>query len=140
MAPPSPLAALQETSEDAKYAMCHVFVSKVKSGPAAGTFVPLASIVVTDQSDVKMKVVLWRRAAFWALTVHPGDILLVTGNVWHAVSQLCGGGASPCRSSVPGLVTSSALINFGACYLATTSRGLTRFQRGPTLKGLTFRL
>lgn len=123
--------------------MSHVFVSKVKSGPAAGTFVPLASIVVTDQSDVKMKVVLWRRAAFWSLTVHPGDILLVTGNVWHSQSvtgQLCGGGASPCHSSVPGLVTSSALINFGACYLATASCGLTRFQHGPTLKGLTFRL
>lgn len=40
---------------------------------------PLASIVVTDQSGVEMKVVLWRRAAFWALTVSPGDVLLITG-------------------------------------------------------------
>uniref|UniRef100_A0A8P4GKM8 Shieldin complex subunit 2 first OB fold domain-containing protein n=1 Tax=Dicentrarchus labrax TaxID=13489 RepID=A0A8P4GKM8_DICLA len=58
---------------------CHLKEVKVKSGPAAGTFVPLASIVVTDQSGVEMKVVLWRRAAFWALTVSPGDVLLITG-------------------------------------------------------------
>ncbi|KAG7232791.1 hypothetical protein INR49_008089, partial [Caranx melampygus] len=51
----------------------------VRSGPSAGTTVPLASIVVTDQSGVEMKVVLWRRAAFWVLTVSPGDILLITG-------------------------------------------------------------
>lgn len=53
---------------------------KLKSGPSAGTLVPLASIVVTDQSAVEKKVVLWRRAGFWALTVSPGDILLITGD------------------------------------------------------------
>ncbi|KAM9847975.1 shieldin complex subunit 2 [Aulostomus maculatus] len=58
---------------------CHVKEIKVKSGPTAGTLVPLASIVVTDQSGVEMKVVMWRRAAFWTLTVNPGDILLITG-------------------------------------------------------------
>ncbi|XP_065815482.1 shieldin complex subunit 2 isoform X2 [Labrus bergylta] len=58
---------------------CHLKEVKVKSGAAAGSFVPLASIVVTDQSGVEMKVVLWRRAAFWVLTVSPGDILLITG-------------------------------------------------------------
>ncbi|XP_049927243.1 shieldin complex subunit 2 isoform X1 [Epinephelus moara] len=58
---------------------CHLKEVKVRSGPAAGTSVPLASIVVMDQSGVEMKVVLWRRAAFWALTVSPGDILLITG-------------------------------------------------------------
>ncbi|XP_074531361.1 shieldin complex subunit 2 [Halichoeres trimaculatus] len=58
---------------------CHLKEVKVKSGPAAGTTVALASIVVTDQSGVEMKVVLWRRAAFWVLTVTPGDILLLTG-------------------------------------------------------------
>ncbi|KAL3971616.1 cholesterol 7alpha-monooxygenase [Sarotherodon galilaeus] len=57
---------------------CHLKEVKVKSGPSAGTSVPLASIVVTDQSGVEMKVVLWRRAAFWALTVGPGDVLLIT--------------------------------------------------------------
>ncbi|KAK2921568.1 hypothetical protein Q8A73_001053 [Channa argus] len=58
---------------------CHLKEVKVKSGPSAGTFVPLASVVVTDQSSVEMKVVLWRRAAFWVLTVSPGDVLLITG-------------------------------------------------------------
>ncbi|KAM4591730.1 shieldin complex subunit 2 isoform 2-T2 [Odontesthes bonariensis] len=58
---------------------CHLKEVKVKSGPSAGTSVPLASIVVLDQSNGEMKVVLWRRAAFWALTVSPGDILLITG-------------------------------------------------------------
>lgn len=54
---------------------------QVRSGPSAGATVPLASIVVTDQSGVEMKVVLWRRAAFWVLTVSPGDILLITGRI-----------------------------------------------------------
>uniref|UniRef100_A0A3Q3J4B2 Uncharacterized protein n=1 Tax=Monopterus albus TaxID=43700 RepID=A0A3Q3J4B2_MONAL len=58
---------------------CHLKEVKVKTGPSAGTLVPLASIVVTDQSAVEMKVVLWRRAAFWVLTLSPGDILLITG-------------------------------------------------------------
>ncbi|XP_015233027.1 PREDICTED: protein FAM35A [Cyprinodon variegatus] len=58
---------------------CHLKEVQVKSGPSAGAFVPLASIVVTDQSGAEMKVVLWRRAAFWVLTVNPGDVLLITG-------------------------------------------------------------
>ncbi|XP_034040883.1 shieldin complex subunit 2 [Thalassophryne amazonica] len=57
---------------------CHLKEVRVKSGPCARSLVPLASIVVTDQSGVEMKVVLWRRAAFWVLTVGPGDILLIT--------------------------------------------------------------
>uniref|UniRef100_A0AAQ5ZDS2 Shieldin complex subunit 2 C-terminal domain-containing protein n=1 Tax=Amphiprion ocellaris TaxID=80972 RepID=A0AAQ5ZDS2_AMPOC len=61
----------------------HLKEVKVKSGPSAGTFVPLASIVVTDQSGVEMKVVLWRRAAFWTLTLSPGDLLLITGTEVH---------------------------------------------------------
>ncbi|XP_072534459.1 shieldin complex subunit 2 isoform X2 [Salminus brasiliensis] len=58
---------------------CHLKEIKVKSGASAGSSVPLASLIVTDQSGVEMKVVLWRTAAFWALTVYPGDILLITG-------------------------------------------------------------
>lgn len=58
---------------------CHLKEVKVKTGASAGTSVPLATLIVTDQSDVEMKVVLWRTAAFWALTVFPGDILLITG-------------------------------------------------------------
>lgn len=62
-------------------------VLKPRSGPAAGSLVPLASIVVTDQSGVEMKVVLWRRAAFWVLTVRPGDVLLIKGTMWHWTYQ-----------------------------------------------------
>uniref|UniRef100_A0A673BUL7 Uncharacterized protein n=1 Tax=Sphaeramia orbicularis TaxID=375764 RepID=A0A673BUL7_9TELE len=62
---------------------CHLREVKVRSGPSAGTLVPLASIIVTDQSCIDMKVVFWRRAAFWALTVRPGDILLITGLQVH---------------------------------------------------------
>ncbi|XP_027030648.1 shieldin complex subunit 2 [Tachysurus fulvidraco] len=62
---------------------CHVKEIRVKSGASAGSSVPLATLIVTDQSGVEMKVVLWRAAAFWALTVYPGDILLITGVTVH---------------------------------------------------------
>lgn len=58
---------------------CHLKEVKVKTGASAGSSIPLATVIVTDQSDVEMKVVLWRTAAFWTLTVSPGDILLITG-------------------------------------------------------------
>lgn len=61
---------------------CHVKEITVKSGTSTGSSVPLATVIVTDQSGVEMKVVLWRAAAFWALTVYPGDILLLTGQVY----------------------------------------------------------
>nr|XP_048277496.1 shieldin complex subunit 2 isoform X3 [Myodes glareolus]XP_048277498.1 shieldin complex subunit 2 isoform X3 [Myodes glareolus] len=57
---------------------CHVKEINVKSGPHSGSKVPLATIVVIDQSEMKRRVVLWRTAAFWALTVFPGDIILLT--------------------------------------------------------------
>ncbi|XP_019715672.1 shieldin complex subunit 2 isoform X2 [Hippocampus comes] len=52
---------------------------KVKRGASAGSLVPLASLVVTDQSAVDMTVLLWRRAAFWAAAVDVGDVLFITG-------------------------------------------------------------
>ncbi|XP_030628252.1 uncharacterized protein LOC115810460 [Chanos chanos] len=58
---------------------CHLKEIKVKSGALAGSAVPMATVIVTDQSGEEMKVVLWRAAAFWALTVYPGDVLLITG-------------------------------------------------------------
>lgn len=61
---------------------CHVREIRVKSGASTGSSVPMATVIVTDQSGVEMKVVLWRAAAFWALTVYPGDILLITGEVY----------------------------------------------------------
>ncbi|GAB1298729.1 Shieldin complex subunit 2 [Apodemus speciosus] len=57
---------------------CHVKEINVKSGPNSGSKVPLAMIVVIDQSEIKKRVVLWRTAAFGALTVFLGDIILLT--------------------------------------------------------------
>lgn len=57
---------------------CHLKEVRVRSGTSAGSAVPLATIVVTDQSGTERKVVLWRAAAFWALTVYPGDLVLIT--------------------------------------------------------------
>lgn len=59
-------------------APCHVKEINIKSGPNSGSKVPLATIVVIDQSEIKKKVFLWRTAAFWALTVFLGDIILLT--------------------------------------------------------------
>ncbi|XP_043332318.1 shieldin complex subunit 2 isoform X1 [Cervus canadensis] len=62
---------------------CHMKEINIKSGPNAGSKVPLATIVVTDQSEMKKKVFLWRTAAFWALTVFLGDIILLTDVTIH---------------------------------------------------------
>lgn len=62
---------------------CHVKEVNIKSGPNSGSKVPLATITVVDQSEVKKKVVLWRTAAFWALTVFLGDIILLTDVTIH---------------------------------------------------------
>ncbi|XP_072679984.1 shieldin complex subunit 2 isoform X4 [Canis lupus baileyi] len=62
---------------------CHVKEINIKSGPNSGCKVPLATIAVTDQSGIKKKVSLWRTAAFWALTVFPGDIILLTDVTVH---------------------------------------------------------
>ncbi|XP_061693524.1 shieldin complex subunit 2 isoform X2 [Syngnathoides biaculeatus] len=58
---------------------CHLKEIKVKRGPSAGSSVPLASLVVTDQSGVDVTVALWRRAAFWAAAVDVGDVVFITG-------------------------------------------------------------
>ncbi|XP_061915351.1 shieldin complex subunit 2 [Entelurus aequoreus] len=62
---------------------CQLKEVKVKSGPSTGTLIPLATMVVTDQSSVDMKVVLWRQAAFWALAVGVGDVVSITGLRLH---------------------------------------------------------
>ncbi|XP_030059159.1 LOW QUALITY PROTEIN: shieldin complex subunit 2 [Microcaecilia unicolor] len=56
----------------------HIKEIQIKSGPQAGTKVPLATIIVFDQSEVERKVVLWRTAAYWSLTVFPGDIICLS--------------------------------------------------------------
>uniref|UniRef100_A0A8D2DWJ2 Shieldin complex subunit 2 first OB fold domain-containing protein n=1 Tax=Sciurus vulgaris TaxID=55149 RepID=A0A8D2DWJ2_SCIVU len=62
---------------------CHVKEINIKSGANSGSKVPLATIIVIDQSEIKKKVFLWRTAAFWALTVFLGDIILLTDVVIH---------------------------------------------------------
>ncbi|KAG9483891.1 hypothetical protein GDO78_009681 [Eleutherodactylus coqui] len=57
---------------------CHVKEIKVKSGPNVGSTLPLAAIVVTDQSEVKHTVLMWRTAAFWSLALLPGEIIVLT--------------------------------------------------------------
>ncbi|NXJ61999.1 SHLD2 protein, partial [Rostratula benghalensis] len=66
---------------------CHIKEIQVKTRPKSSCKVPVATIVVTDQSAIERKVVLWRGAAFWSLTVFPGDIVLLTDvtmyeNLW----------------------------------------------------------
>ncbi|NXF06651.1 SHLD2 protein, partial [Smithornis capensis] len=66
---------------------CHIKEIQIKTRPKSPCKVPVATIVVTDQSEVDRKVVLWRGAAFWSLTVFPGDVVLLTDivvyeNLW----------------------------------------------------------
>ncbi|NXX95690.1 SHLD2 protein, partial [Centropus bengalensis] len=60
---------------------CHIKEIQVKTKPKSSCKVPVATIVVIDQSEVERKVVLWRGAAFWSLTVFPGDIVLLTDTI-----------------------------------------------------------
>ncbi|XP_078055817.1 shieldin complex subunit 2 isoform X2 [Mustelus asterias] len=62
---------------------CRLKEIQIKSGTFAGCRVPIATILVTDQSGVTMKIVLWRASAFWALSVFPGDVLVVTDVAVH---------------------------------------------------------
>ncbi|XP_064146369.1 shieldin complex subunit 2 isoform X4 [Loxodonta africana] len=62
---------------------CHVKEVNIKSGPHSGSTVPLAALEVIDQTEIKKKVFMWRTAAFWALTVFPGDIILLTDVTIH---------------------------------------------------------
>lgn len=58
---------------------CHIKEVQMRTKPKSSCKVPVATIVVIDQSEIERKVVLWRGAAFWSLTVFPGDIILLTG-------------------------------------------------------------
>ncbi|NXS37719.1 SHLD2 protein, partial [Pomatostomus ruficeps] len=66
---------------------CHIKEIQTKTKPKSSCKVPVATIVVIDQSEIERKVLLWRSAAFWSLTVFPGDIVLLTDiiayeNLW----------------------------------------------------------
>ncbi|KFQ62736.1 Protein FAM35A, partial [Pelecanus crispus] len=62
---------------------CHIKEIQVKTRPKSSCKVPVATIVVIDQSGIERKVVLWRGAAFWSLTVFPGDIVLLTDIIMY---------------------------------------------------------
>ncbi|NXD93422.1 SHLD2 protein, partial [Chaetorhynchus papuensis] len=63
---------------------CHIKEIQMKQSKTKSSCkVPVATIVVIDQSKVERKVVLWRGAAFWSLTVFPGDIVLLTDVVLY---------------------------------------------------------
>ncbi|XP_044276311.1 shieldin complex subunit 2 isoform X2 [Varanus komodoensis] len=66
---------------------CHIKEIQIKPGTKWSSNVPIATVVVFDQSEIQRKVVLWRKAAFWSLTVFPGDIVLfkdviIYENIW----------------------------------------------------------
>ncbi|XP_054238680.1 shieldin complex subunit 2 [Indicator indicator] len=72
---------------------CHIKEVQVKTRPKSSCKVPVATIVVIDQSKVERKVVLWHGAAFWSLTLFPGDIVLLTDvimyeNIWYGEIML----------------------------------------------------
>ncbi|XP_040264253.1 shieldin complex subunit 2 [Bufo bufo] len=113
--PGKPLALLNHCSEKNKdYSImvvvlqpCHVKEIKVKSGPSIGSTLPLATIVVMDQSEVKQKVLMWRTAAFWSLALLPGEVIVLTD-------------VSVCEDRWTGEIFlqssfRSKLINFGSC-------------------------
>ncbi|NXM73523.1 SHLD2 protein, partial [Serilophus lunatus] len=62
---------------------CHIKEIQVKTRPKSSCQVPVATLVVMDQSEVERKVVLWHGAAFWSLTVFPGDIVLLTDIIMY---------------------------------------------------------
>ncbi|XP_066476009.1 shieldin complex subunit 2 isoform X2 [Tiliqua scincoides] len=57
---------------------CHIKEIHIKPGTKMSSKVPLATVVVFDQSEIRQKIMLWRSTAFWSLTVFPGDIVLIT--------------------------------------------------------------
>ncbi|KAM6067690.1 shieldin complex subunit 2 isoform 2-T3 [Chlamydotis macqueenii] len=86
---------------------CHIKEIQVKTRPKSSCKVPVATIVVIDQSGIERKVVLWRGAAFWSLTVFPGDVVLLTDiimyeNLW-------------CGEIMLQSTFTSQLLNLGNC-------------------------
>ncbi|XP_050196027.1 LOW QUALITY PROTEIN: shieldin complex subunit 2 [Myiozetetes cayanensis] len=86
---------------------CHIKEIQVKTRPKSSCKVPVATIVVIDQSETERKVVLWRGAAFWSLTVFPGDVVLLTDitmyeNLW-------------CGEIMLQSTFTSRLLNLGNC-------------------------
>ncbi|XP_066180297.1 shieldin complex subunit 2 isoform X2 [Sylvia atricapilla] len=86
---------------------CHMKEIQMKTKPKSSCKVPVATIVVIDQSEIERKVVLWRAAAFWSLTVFPGDIILLTDIIIYE-NRWCG-------EVMLQSTFSSQLLNLGNC-------------------------
>ncbi|XP_068053343.1 shieldin complex subunit 2 [Anomalospiza imberbis] len=91
---------------------CHIKEIQKKTKPKSSCKVPVATIVVIDQSEIERKVVLWRGAAFWSLTVFPGDIILLTDIIMYE-NPWCG------EVMLQSTFTSQ-LLNLGNCSALST--------------------
>lgn len=106
---------------------CHIKEIQIKTKPKSSRKVPVATIVVMDQSEIERKVVLWRGAAFWSLTVFPGDIVLLTDviayeNLW-------------CGEVMLQSTFTSQLLNLGNCS-ALNPKEFNLIVDGDVLHGL----
>ncbi|XP_053805038.1 shieldin complex subunit 2 [Vidua chalybeata] len=91
---------------------CHIKEIQKKNKPKSSCKVPVATIVVIDQSEIERKVVLWHGAAFWSLTVFPGDIVLLT-DITMCENPWCG------EVMLQSTFTSQ-LLNLGNCSALNT--------------------
>ncbi|XP_030806972.1 shieldin complex subunit 2 isoform X2 [Camarhynchus parvulus] len=91
---------------------CHIKEIQKKTKPKSSCKVAVATIVVTDQSEIERKVVLWCGAAFWSLTVFPGDIVLLTDIIMYE-NPWCG------EVMLQSTFTSQ-LLNLGNCSALNT--------------------
>ncbi|KAJ6661610.1 hypothetical protein lerEdw1_013849 [Lerista edwardsae] len=86
---------------------CQIKEIQIKPGTKMSSKVPLATIVVIDQSEIQQKIALWRSAAFWSLTVFPGDIVLITDVIIYENHWV---GETLLQSTY-----TSRLLNLGTC-------------------------
>ncbi|XP_041261091.1 shieldin complex subunit 2 isoform X2 [Onychostruthus taczanowskii] len=93
---------------------CYIKEIQKKTKPKSSCKVPVATIVVIDQSEIERKVVLWRGAAFWSLTVFPGDIILLTDVIMYE-NPWCG------EVMLQSTFTSQ-LLNLGNCSALNTQK------------------
>ncbi|XP_032604977.3 shieldin complex subunit 2 isoform X1 [Taeniopygia guttata] len=106
---------------------CHIKEIQKKTEPKSSCKVPVATIVVIDQSETERKVVLWRGAAFWSLTVFPGDIVLLTDIIMYE-NPWCG------EVMLQSTFTSQ-LLNLGNCSALNTEKFYSLVDAG-VLHGL----
>ncbi|XP_037996515.1 shieldin complex subunit 2 isoform X2 [Motacilla alba alba] len=106
---------------------CHIKEIQKKTKPKSSCKVPVATIVVIDQSETERKVVLWRGAAFWSLTVFPGDIVLLTDIIMYE-NPWCG-------EVMLQSTFSSQLLNLGNCSALNTEEFYPLVDDG-VLRGL----